>query len=401
MAIELIADYLKETTGLDSCSVGILVVEQAVKNRMTISGSDHYIEYYRLLQNSKEELDLLIDQVMVPETWFFRGAEAFKLLKEYAIKKASKNNNKYIKILSIPCATGEEPYSIAMVLKECRYKPNEYLIDAVDIANESLRLARNALFTEHSFRELSNNKKNNYFRKTNSGYRLCHSFKNLVKFSRKNIFDMNVNNSEKYDIIFCRNLLIYFDKETQRKAINKIDTLMSEDGILFIGHGEAGCIAGSGFQKIDRPNAFAFTKIQGPKYHSKREINIYKNNRVTNCTNFPHLKTAKIEQECDEIINAPLINRAIKLADEGNLNQAIDTCKRAIQISGISADVLCLLGVIHDAKGDREEAANYYRRAVHLMPSHYKSLMHLASHADRDGNKLLATEYRIRAKELS
>ncbi len=402
MAIELIADYLKRTTGLDSSSVGILVVEQAVNKRMEDCDIADYIEYYRLLQDSKDELNLLIDRVMIPETWFFRGPEAFKLLRENIVNQASSATRKNIRILSIPCATGEEPYSIAMVLKECGYRSNECIIDAADIAQESLRLAKNALYTEHSFRELSDQDRERYFKKINSEYRLSDSIKDFVTFSCKNIFDMEVNGDEKYDIVFCRNLLIYFDKNTQRKTLNKIDTLMSDDGVLFIGHGEAGCIAGSQFKKIDRPNAFAFLKTQNSELRHDRK-SLTNNNRVANNTRPPYLiKLKSIQEKAKkaDVSNAHLIEDAIKMADEGRLDKAMEQCKKTIQAGGISADVLCLLGVIHDAKDDRQEAIKYYRRAVHLMPGHYQSLMHLASHADRDGDKSKAADYRMKAKQL-
>ncbi len=402
MAIELIADHLKAATGLDSCSVGILVIEQAVNKRMMDCGVTSCIEYYRLLQSSSDELDLLIDQVMIPETWFFRGAEAFKLLREYVVNKTNSISHKSIRILSIPCATGEEPYSIAMVLKECGYGLNEYIIDAIDIAHESLRLARDALYTEHSFRELNNQNRDRYFKKTDAGYKLCNSIKNGVNFSHKNIFDMEIVEGNKYDIVFCRNLLIYFDRDTQCKALQKIDALMSEDGILFIGHGEAGCIAGSQFKKIDRPNAFAFLKAQSSKADHDRKATA-RDDRVVNKTKLPcitKLKQVPEESIKESLANTTLIEDAMKLADEGRLDKAMDKCKKAIQAGDISADVLCLLGVIHDAKDDRQEAAKYYRRAVHLMPGHYQSLMHLASHADRNGDESKAADYRMKAKQF-
>lgn len=403
MGIELIADYLKQTTGLDSSSVGIPVVEQAANKRMAACNINNDIEYYRFLINSKSELDLLIDQVMVPETWFFRGQETFNYLRDYLISRASRANQKQIRILSIPCASGEEPYSIAMVLNECGYTSKEYVVDAIDIAHESLRLARHAVFTDHSFRGLSDHLKNKYFEKTDVGFRLCQQIKKLITFSHGNIFSLEVDDNDRYDIVFCRNLLIYFDKNTQRKALSKIESLMVDRGVLFIGHGEAGCIVGSRFEKIDKPNVFAFSKMpHGIKPNYKRAYADNKRKPVVTDVGSANPKKesySKARNSKASLQDVDPVDEAKKLADEGRLDEAIERCKEAIKADGASAGVLYLLGVIHDAKEDRSEAVKYYKRAVHLMPNHCQSLMHLASHAERDGDQLMAEEYRIKAMQ--
>jgi len=404
MAIELIAEHLKIITGLDSCSVGMSMVEQAVKKRMLACNVNSYIEYYNVLTNSNNELNMLIDQVMVPETWFFRGQETFKHLKEYLVSKASDADHDKLKILTIPCATGEEPYSIAITLTECGYTKNEFVIDAIDIAHESLRLAKEAVFTEHSFRDKNDLLKQRYFSHTDSGYKLNDSIINKVIFSYGNIFDLKIEEADRYDVVFCRNLLIYFDKDAQRKALNQIDALMADDGILFIGHGEAGCIIGSQFEKIDAPNAFAFSKVINRANGSTKKDKRRQYGELSNKTSKPCLKTKSIKKP--ENSHVPIdtckkdyIGEAIKLADEGILDKAIESCKKAISADGASADALYLLGVIHDANGDRIEAINYYNRALHLMPDHYQSLMHLASHAERSGDKSKASDYRLKAMQ--
>ena len=404
MAINLIAEHLKITTGLDSCSVGMSVVEQAVNRRMLACDVNSHMDYYNLLINSNNELNMLIDQVMVPETWFFRGQESFKYLKEYLVSKANEAHPNKIRILTIPCATGEEPYSIAITLTECGYTQDEFVIDAIDIAHKSLMLAKEAVFTEHSFRDENDLLKQHYFSHVATGYKLNDSIINKVTFSNGNIFDLKAEENGRYDVVFCRNLLIYFDKEAQRKALNKIDALMADNGILFIGHGEAGCVAGSQFEKIDAPNTFAFSKAINRANGSIKKDKKRQQIELSNKTSKPCLKTKSTKKP--ENSNVPIdackkdyIGEAIKLADEGKLDEAIDNCKKAISADGASADALYLLGVIHDANGDRIEATNYYNRALHLMPDHFQYLMHLASHAERNGDKSKASEYRLKAMQ--
>jgi len=404
MPINSIAEYLKNTTGLDSRSIGISVVEHAIKKRMMACDISTHFEYYNLLLDSKVELSSLIDQVMIPETWFFRGRETFEYLKAYLTAKAHGVDFTNLRILSVPCSTGEEPYSISIVLTECGYNHNQYVIDAVDIARESLQQANNALFTDHSFRDEDDQIKRRYFSQVEDGFKLDDSIAKSVNFLYGNIFDLEVDKNDKYDIVFCRNLLIYFDKDTQRKALAKLDSLMADDGILFIGHGEAGCILGSQFKKINLPNTFAFTKNINQRNNSAKKIVL--NNRTISHKKVTSQLTKKntlgkypAKDKLDPTTAKDDIEEAAKLADKGKFTEAIEKCKNSINVNGVSADALCLLGVIHDAIGERAEAVNYYSRALHLMPSHYQTLMHLASHAERDGDKLKASQYRMKAMQ--
>jgi len=404
MAIKSIAEYLKKITGLNSGSVGMSVVEQAVNKRMLACNINTHLEYYNILTNSNNELSFLIDQVMIPETWFFRGAETFKYLEAHLAAKVCNAAFNKIRILAVPCATGEEPYSVAITLAECGYSPGQYVIDAVDIAHESLRLAKEAVFTAHSFRDDNKQIKQRYFRQVEAGFKLDNSITEKVSFSCGNIFELEVEQENRYDIVFCRNLLIYFDKDTQRKALNIIAKLMVDDGVLFIGHGEAGCILNSQFKRINAPGSFAFSKSAHKQKNSCANSKLMDkkilHNKVTKTITSEALfdrndvenLTPKKSNDCD-------IEKAITLANEGNFDKAIEKCKKLISSTGVSADALCLLGVIHDAIGERVEAVNYYKRALHLTPDHYQSLMHLASHAERDGDKSKASQYRIEAMQ--
>ena len=110
-------DFLKERIGLDVTSVGPAIIERAVRQRSTASKALTADEYWHTLQGSQDEQQALIEAVIVPETWFFRYPESFATLAKLAAKRLSDiNNMRALRILSLPCSTGEEPYSIAMAL---------------------------------------------------------------------------------------------------------------------------------------------------------------------------------------------------------------------------------------------------------------------------------------------
>jgi len=199
--------------------------------------------------------------VVVPEPWFFRSKTPFdavnKCLSEMVAARES------LKILSFPCATGEEPYSIAMWLMAAGFSEADFNIDGVDVSKRALTKARRGIYGQHSFREDEVNIKDKFFKKTRSGYQILPEVKKHVAFSKANIIiDSICPSGEYYDIIFCRNLLIYFDRDTQNIVLDKLRLILKDGGVLFVGHAETTQIKKEYFTKINMPKAFAYRKIQ-------------------------------------------------------------------------------------------------------------------------------------------
>ena len=143
MATQIIEGLLKEIIGLDSASIGSATINRSVRRRMLACKLSDEHAYFELLTTSHIELQALVDEVTVPETWFFRGVEPFRLLAEYASMEWKKSHpGEVFRVLSIPCSSGEEPYSIAMVLMDIGLKKDQFHIDAVDINTRSIDRAK-------------------------------------------------------------------------------------------------------------------------------------------------------------------------------------------------------------------------------------------------------------------
>jgi len=165
MAFVHIKNLLHKVIGLHVDTVGESSVDRAISHRMHATTCGNASEYYKLVKKDKLELDELIEEIVVPETWFFRNITPFEVLRDNALKshvdfektgKLKKYNNKYpspLRILSIPCSSGEEPYSIAMMLSEAGLKGDDFLIDAIDISKQALKKSQRAIYGKHSFRE--------------------------------------------------------------------------------------------------------------------------------------------------------------------------------------------------------------------------------------------------------
>ena len=267
MPFNNIKELLKNKIGLNADTVGASSIERAISHRMSILGLSTAGRYYSLLSNDSDEVDELVEEVVVPETWFFRNKSPFEALGECVSETGFLNKDPAsrtpLKILSLPCATGEEPYSIAMALRDYGLTEGDFYVDGVDVSKRALAKARRAIYGQHSFREEGVNIQEKYFKKTRSGFQVSQDIREYVSFTKANIIsDKICPSNEFYDIIFCRNLLIYFSRETQKIVLDKLRLMLKNGGFLFVGHAEAAQINDDCFVKLDIPKSFSYRKTK-------------------------------------------------------------------------------------------------------------------------------------------
>lgn len=141
---------LRQKIGLDANSIGSRTIARAVEQRRVACGLRDHSSYFQHLQTSAKELEELIETVVVPETWFFRDKEPFVYLSQYVTSQWLKANFSILRVLSVPCSTGEEPLSIAMTLLDSGLAPNQFGIDAVDISKRALLKAKQAIYSKRA-----------------------------------------------------------------------------------------------------------------------------------------------------------------------------------------------------------------------------------------------------------
>ena len=418
MATQAIEELLKEIIGLDSASIGSATIDRSVRKRMLVCKSADEQVYFGLLKTSRIELQALIDEVTVPETWFFRGVEPFRLLAEYVSMEWEKSYpGKIFRVLSIPCSSGEEPYSIAMVLMDIGLGKDRFHIDAVDINTRIIDRAKLGVYGANSFRGDEGDAVGRYFHKVENGYRINDSVRGSVDFIHENLMDENfLYGREAYDAIFCRNLLIYFGRQTQAMALMKLHGLLAEQGMLFVGHAESGCIDHGLFSLVRREGAFAYRKGVESAVATKviawggKTVN---GPRLTKDTRIPvppatalGLPPAKVIKKplAEEVTNKNyegLLRQATQLADRGELMEAGWLCEKQLGLDAFSADAYYLLAIIREAQGHVLFAQELLHRALYLDPKHYQALVHLAGQVEHQGDLAAAATYRERAKRLT
>ncbi|MFP4363986.1 MAG: CheR family methyltransferase [Spirochaetia bacterium] len=230
-----------DQSGIHFSSSNRSILESRLKERIRHSDADTLDSYYSLILKKQDEMKVLLDSVTTNLTRFFRNTAHFQTFENYVIPeliKEKKNSpNKTVKLWSAGCSTGEEPYSLAMVLKEKLPPGIDFAVTASDLSLKSLMVGKEGFYGETRIGGVPDNYIKKYFENKNNGYQVKDEIKKKVKFDYHNLkFDSGQKN---LDVIFCRNVLIYFDEPAQKAVINRFWDAMASHAYLFIGHSES------------------------------------------------------------------------------------------------------------------------------------------------------------------
>ncbi len=410
----MIEETLKAKIGLNVESIGAAKVRADVSRRMEACGVKRAEDYERLLDESPEELASLVEIITVPETWFFRGKESFAFLerhlKEEWMVKAILKGERSLKALSVPCSSGEEPYSISMTMLSCGLAPELFSIDAMDINRAVLEKARKGVYTRNSFRGGGFQSMGRYFKEERDGLvSVAPEVKRPVSFVQANLLELPLPPSPPYDIVFCRNMLIYFDAECQHRAIEILDKLLKDDGLLFLGHAEAGIMLGKSFAHVEARGSFAFRKIKpGPACKLKSALKgkepssrwkpapAHAKEEQPHRKARPARKAPALPPESGGSPQTPL-QKAESLANRGELAKAASLCDDHIKASKLDPQGYLLKGVIMMSLKQEAEAERLFGKALFLKSDCYEALLHLATLKESRGDLKAAKLFKERA----
>ena len=405
---------LRDRIGLDAATTGSGLLKRAVRSRMSAAGLDPNAvdQYVDQLGRCEKELQSLVEEVVVSETWFFRDEHPFKFLAAtVAAPWKAEFDRPTLRVLSVPCATGEEPYSIAIALLDSGLKADRFRVTAVDVSLRAIEQARRGAYSENAFRTSDRAFRDRHFRKTSAGYEIDPKLKTSVNFVQGNVNDRDFLGGEApFQAIFCRNLLIYLDTASRRQALASFERLLDPSGYLFLGHSETLGSLGQGFRPSGDAKTFAYTRRDGaaavkrasqrtspPPSKPKRSKPQPQPPRTAAVpapkltANEPPARAAPAAPETD-------LAAASKLADEGRYLEAVAVCEKSLRRSGPNPAAFFLLGIVRQAAGERKEAERCFEKAVYLDPGHEEGLLALALLAQRRGDQAAAANYRRRAE---
>jgi chemotaxis protein methyltransferase WspC len=416
MSAELrgIEELLATRIGLDPIAVGSHLVLRAARRRMKELGLDDLGEYKRRLSQSELEVQELIEEVVVPESWFFRDERPFHWLREYVRERwLSDLLRPPLRALSLPCAGGEEPYSIALTLLDLGLPARRFRIDAVDVSLGRLTIARRAVYSANAFRGPDLSYLARSFREHPQGYELDPKVRATVQFVQASVLDPRLlEGTAPYDVLFCRNLLIYLGASARACVLAAIDRLLAPDGVLFIGHADRFDWAGAEpkFTPVGDPGCFAYQRKARGSVGVVVSVDQARP-QLAPPPPMPSMIASSSVRDDSAIavddkplpVDKPLslLDRAAELANIGRFDEAIAACERHLQQKSPSASAYYLLGMIRQAAGDRPRAEDCFRKAVYLDPRHDEALLALALLAERHGDHVAAAGFRRRAERIA
>ncbi len=242
----LIRDFVRDYCGIYFDDDSRYLLEKRLSRRIRIHHFSNFREYYRYLlynKNRDEELAAIIDIITVNETYFFREQNQLKAFSEEVLPELKKTNKdrKRLRIWSAGCSTGEEPYTLAMLILEKGLFPDWHIeIFGSDINQRVLQVARTGAYRKNSFRTTEPYFLRKYFKADEGSDRISDGVKQYVNFSYLNLLDpFKVKLVGKMDVVFCRNVLIYFDHPSRRKVIDMFYERLVDGGYLLLGHAES------------------------------------------------------------------------------------------------------------------------------------------------------------------
>jgi chemotaxis protein methyltransferase WspC len=377
--------------------------------------------YWYLLSTSTDEQQALIERLVVPETWFFRDRQAFAGLAKLADEQLVREPSNTLRILSLPCSTGEEPYSISMALLDAGIGPGRFSIDAFDISARAIAFAERAMYGRNSFRGDALEFRDRHFEAHGHEWLLSEPVRRQVRFARANLFAPWPGGQAPYHFVFCRNLFIYFDEPARERALALIDARLAAGGTLFVGPAEAGWVARHAMVTAGLPLAFAFRRSPvgsaataalptgrlsaTPRAHPGAHP-AAASARSTPAMDAPaalsRLRASPASTEPGR--HAPTrrspeaaLAHAQRLADAGHLDEAERLAHACVLEHGPAPDAFYLLGLIAGARGRDADARDFYRKALYLEPEHIEALTHLATLLEAAGDRHAAQHLIARA----
>ncbi|KVV55129.1 MCP methyltransferase [Burkholderia territorii] len=446
--------WLLRETGIDPDSLGNDFLSRALTERVhALQGDGERLPsaarppvtpealdaYWQQLNASADERRALIELFVVPETWFFREREAFATLARLAAERLAAMPGRVIRVLSAPCSTGEEPYSAAMALLDAGLDPASFTIDAIDLSARAIEQARVGCYGRNAFRGTATEFRGRYFTPVADGWLLDERVRACVQFRQANLVEPGTDTGIRYDFVFCRNVLIYFDRDAQDRVVEWLESSLADDGMLFVGPAETGVAMRHGMRSARVPLAFAFHPARGgaeagghaapmratapyrragrfavappaaarpllavvpstwsdaapsrAAFAAALERTTARESPAGSRGDSPALAAnlADMPVQAAPVGDsaAPTLEEAQALANAGAFDEAERVLAQFSAHAGPHADAFYLNGLIADARGRVAEAGDFYRKALYLRPTHHEALTHLAALLDVGGD---------------
>lgn len=416
---------LERWIGLDPTALGDSTVARAIRVRMETLGIDDPAAFADRLRCDPDERDRLVEDVVVGESWFFRDPQVFEFVRDFVITRTPVPGRRPVRILCAPCAGGEEPYSVAMALLDAGLTPGHFTIEACDVSHRGLERAARGRYSANAFRNADLSFRDRWFRTDGNAAVLDERVRAAVSFSWANLVDERfAADREAYDVIFCRNLLIYLTGDARGRVETTLAALLRPDGILMLGAAEPPILKGDW---IPAGTAALFALRRGihaaavaerpapprslaPARGSRRPHGGPRDAAAPSApprspsatgaappTPTPDAATPSSDASTLEDI----LDEAGRLANAHRYAEALAVCDRARKALPPAPELFFLMGILHQAAGDLDRAEGCFHKTLYLDGGHEEALLALALLAARRGDARMADAYRQSAARVA
>lgn len=437
-------ELLRCWMGLDPHSIGEAAIRRAVRLRMLSLGIDDVQTFVRLVETDKKERDRLVEEVVVAESWFFRDHQVYDHLRRFVAARIKARPSDPVRILSAPCAAGEEPYSIAMSLLDSGLQPEQFRIDAIDISRVALSKAKTARYSPNAFRNADSGFRDRWFRMDGGSAVLDESVSRCINFAWANILEVSFvtgaidSGRAPYDVVFCRNLLIYLTTDARSAVERSIDRLLKEDGIVVLGAAEPAILQGNWVADsvgstftlrrgvsgesarwpslagrsalpaprrpkptLPPPNTAPSYPAPSPQPPQARPSRFPAPAPSPTPPAPPPTSTKSADLRCEDSGGGSatqtvhlILADVNALANARRFSEAIALCESAQRDIGPSAELYFIAGIMHQTSGSLAIAEDCFQKTLYLDASHDEALLALSLLAEQRGDSGQAAQYR-------
>ena len=425
--------WIAKQTGLATACLDRPSFAKHVRDRMAHWELADEAEYVNLMRQRPDELERIVETVAVPETWLFRYPESFAFLAEYLRLQRTTRDSKRLRLLSVACATGEEAYSLAITAAYSGWPLDQIAVDAIDRQPDAILQAQQPTYGSRSVRRDLPDWAREWLTSESGRVTVDAGVAETVYPRCADILRMQPSGLP-YDVIFCRNLLIYLNDAARQQLVRRLWGWLAPDGLLFLGHAERTEYVSAYFQRVESPRAFAWkrrsdidaasssateaaknvevkqraTRLQSlPLNATSEQVAVSTKTLQLDLRTFtsPALDAATAENETEassateesSVGTPPVLETAIALANCGDLAGALELAQRHVQESKSSVETYQLLGTLYAALEDFDEARDAFEKVLYLQPNHEEALLQLAMIYGRQGRSGKADRYRRRA----
>lgn len=402
-------------------------------DRAEALGDDSLSDYYtRITESPDRELEIrnLLAHLSVQETQFFRNPPQFDALQQNVIpeiarhKAASKNRS--LRFWSAGCSTGQEPYSIAMSALNVLPDAKDWNIQVLgtDLNEDALAVAERGWYQEKRMSGIDRKERDRYFRPQGGGFVIDEHVKRLVHFSRHNMVteSLPIDIFGTYDVIFCRNVIIYFTHETAKYVIELFYDILNPGGYLFLGHSETLWKMSAKYSLVELGDAFIYRKsvprsMEGRRFIEDRRMReaplppgiVYDRRGSSERRNLRQAEDlvrrarlqAPAKKAADDDRASQLVSEGRSFLDMGEYDKAVQALESAVNIDKTSVDANFLLGLVNERRCNLDAATDCFRKTIYCDDSHSLAYFNLANVLERTGKLIAAVrEYRNAARSF-